>query len=147
MRKFLPPPTQRFEPPVGIEDVVFGVVGGEGRPVSGVPSVVPVVPSSKPWPLPAPKACKLLLQQIVIGSEILIDQQRAAQRNNRNQICRNHLRVDVLLRRRDRAIDFVRLHGGEIEEQNDEAVIFDGLLCCRRRGVRIFCGSADVLWR
>ena len=97
----------------------------KGWPVSGVPSVVPVVPSSKPWPLPALNDLELFLEQIVIGGEILIHQQRTSQRNNRDQVGRRHLLVDIVLRGGDGVIDFVGLHGGEIEEQNDQAAIFE----------------------
>ena len=106
-------------------------------PVSGVPSVVPVVPSSNPWPLPELKACRRFLQQRAIGGEVLIHQQRAAQGNDRHQVGGRHLLVHIVLRRRDRVVDFVRLHGREIEEQNDQPPVFKGSWlgrsCCGRR--------------
>src|ERR1700723_2240711 len=75
----------------------------------------------------------------MIRSEILIHQQRTSERNNRHQIRRRHLRVDIVLGRRDCMVDFVRLHGGEIEEQNNQPPIFElsGCICRRRRRRRL----------
>ncbi len=61
----------------------------------------------------------------MVGGEILIDEEGTSQRNNRDQVGRSHLCIDVVLGGSDGAIDFVGLHGGEIEEQNDEAAIFE----------------------
>src|SRR6266851_4222278 len=60
-----------------------------------------------------------------VGGEVLIDGQGVAQRDQGDQVRRNHLLVHIVLGCGGGAVDFVRLHGTEVEKQNDEPPVFE----------------------
>ena len=121
---------------VGIEDVVLGIVNGEGLTgigrtfgrarraqfESGVRAQVEGLQDD--------------LQLFAIGGEVLVDGDGISQRHNRNQIGWLHLLVEVILCGVGRAFDLVGLHRRQVEEQDDQPAIFD------RRLLRIGSGSA-----
>ena len=72
------------------------------------------------------KDLQRFLQQRPIGSEVLVHTQRAAQRDHRDQVGGHHLLVHIVLRGGCGLVDFVRLHGAEIEKQDDEPPVFQG---------------------
>src|ERR1039457_5530847 len=139
MRKFLRNRTQRLQTPVRIEDVVLRIVCS--KRLAGILRAFRRAGGTffKSLAAARTKGLELFLEQLMIGGEILVDQQSTSQRNNRDQIRRSHLSVDIVLRGSHRAIDFVRFHGGAIEEQNNETTILK--LIRRSR-----CRSGRVRW-
>ena len=73
-----------------------------------------------------------LFQLVAIGSEVLIDSKRVGQRDDRDQISRLHLLVQIILRSVNGTLNLVGLHGREIEKQNDQPTVFDSLVLLAR---------------
>src|SRR5437762_1592301 len=78
---------------------------------------------------------QLLSEQLLIRGEVLVDLQRAAERNQRNQIGYSHLLVNEAQRSIDRAIDIIGFHSREVEEEHHQSAVPD-LLTRNRRGAR-----------
>ena len=90
-------------------------------PLSGVSSGSPVPPSSKPGAVDAAERVDGGAELLAIGGEVLHDLERRGERRDRDEIGRRQLLLDVVVRRHDRALDLLRLHRAQVEEQHDEA--------------------------
>ena len=82
-----------------------------------------VAPSRKALALGAVVDAHFVDQCILVGGKVLVDVERVAERNQRHQIGRLHLRAQKILRRLHAAVQILRLHRGEVEEHHDQAVI------------------------
>ena len=133
MRKLFRHRSQRLQTPVRVEDVVFRIVGGERltrirRPLGRARRAF-----LESLAAARAECTQLFLQQRVIRGKVLIHQQRTSQRDNRHQVRRLHLRIDIMFGGRDSMVDFVRFHGREIEEQDNQTPVFELARCLRRR--------------
>ena len=67
-------------------------------------------------------------QRGLVGGEILIEREAGIERDDGDQVGGLHLFVDVILRGVDGAVDVLRLHRGEVEEEDDQPVIAELLV-------------------
>ncbi len=141
---------QRVEPPIGIEDVELGVVGGERvavvRRVFGV-AIPAILEAGR---VDAAERIDRFAQLLAVRGEILDDLQRRGERRDRDEIGGRQFLVQVVVRRVHRALHFFRLHRAQVEEQHDEAAAVHVDLGGRRgvRGTPLGCrlgvGSRSV---
>ncbi len=105
-----------------VRDVAAGVVGGSiGAAAFGA--------GSKALALGAVIDADAVEQRGLVGGEVLVHAERCGHGDQRDEICRLHLLVHVVLRGFHRAVQIVGLHGAEIEEHDDEPVVAqDGLV-------------------
>jgi hypothetical protein len=123
---------QGFQTPVSAENVIFGIVGGEGLAAVGGALGRARRAFFKTLAAAGAEFVQLFSQECAIGGEVLIYEQGASQRHDRYQIGRRHLGIEVVLGRGYGVVDFIGFHSGEIEEKNDEAAVL--VLICRSRG-------------
>ena len=62
-------------------------------------------------------------QRVLVGGKVLVDLERVAERNQRDQIGRLHFLLEEIARRIHAAVQVFGLHRGEVEEHHDEAMV------------------------
>ena len=107
---------------VGIDVVVLRLVGREG---SGVFHLIGGAGGSrvKSRALGAGVGVHGVQQQMLIGGEVLIERERLVEGDDRDQVRRMHLLVDVIAGGILRAIEIVGLHRRDVEEHHDQPMI------------------------
>ena len=107
---------------VGIDVVVFLFIGGER---SGVFHLVGGAGSSrlKASSLGSGVGVDGVQKQFFAGSEVLIERKGAVEGNNGGQVGRLHLLVDVVARGILGPLQVLGLHGRDVEEHHDQAVV------------------------
>ena len=119
---------KRFQPAVGVEDVVLSVVHGERIGVVGSAFSRADAAFLETGAGAQIEALQRFLKLCAIGGEILIQRDAVAERDDRDQVGRLHLLIDIVLCRYSGTLDFVRLHRREIKEQDDQPPVLNGLL-------------------
>ena len=107
---------------VGVEVVVLALVGGVGGGVFHLVGVG-VGALGKALPLGAVVRAHLADEGVLVGGKVLIDAERVAERDQRDQVGGLHLGFEKGLRRFHAALQIFRLHRGEVEEHDDEAMV------------------------
>ena len=133
---------QGLQPAIGVEDVVLGIVHGERPAGLGCAFGRAGAAFFEARAGARIEGLQRFLQQRAIGSEILIHAERVAQRDHGDQVGRHHLLVHIVLRRGGGLVDFIRLHGAEIEKQDDEPAVFQRPGCQSVELRRLPCGWA-----
>ncbi len=107
---------------VGIDVVVFLLIGSEG---SGVFHLVGRAGGSrlKSRALGSGVGVDRVQQQLLIGGEVLIERERLVKGDDRDQVRRLHLLVDVVAGRVLCPLQVFRLHRGDVEEHHDQAMV------------------------
>ncbi len=103
---------------------------------SAVPSVEPVCRRRRSRCLRCRCTCRRPGAGRLVGGEVLVHGEAGGQADDGDEVGRLHLLVDVVLGGLDGAVDVFGLHGAEVEEDDDEAVVAQVLRGGAEAGVR-----------